>query len=403
MGILDIFKKRGSIENPSTSLADANIWGQTFSYTAAGVVVTEEKALTFPAYYRALKLLSETIAQLPIKVYKITPEGKEEDKDHPLSRLLAHEPNSWQTSLQFFETLQVNAAQSGNGIAKIIRNRQSGEVTRLELLDPNEIDKAEVKNGVYYLIFKDGSTERGENLIHIMNYTSTGLLGKGWLETAKEVIGTAIAENNYSGGVFKNGGNLSGILTTEKTLNAEAQLKLAKQWRANYSGSSNSHKTAILQDGMKYQQLSITPEEAQLINSKRLTIEDMSRVSGIPAHLLGDNSRSTFNNIEQQSLEFVQYTILPWVRKYEQELEKKLLFEREKESYQIRFVVDGLLRGDVESRGNFYAAMVDRGILTRNEVRKLENRNTLEGLDAPLTPLNMSEQGTEQNENDENE
>jgi len=288
--------------------------------------------------------------------------------------------------------MSINATCAGNGISRIVR--KGGKIDRLEIIDASQFKRVDIlKSGVPIYVFENNSKEyhiAGRDLIHIPNYAGNGIVGSGWLDSARSAVSGGLSQQSYGNSVHENSGNVSGMLTIEKRLDAPAKQRIAQDWNRKYSGANNAGKTAILDENMKYTKLPLTLEESQLIESKYFTVEEISRVSRIPQHMLSNLQNATFSNIEQQSLEFVTYAILPWVKKWEMELNRKLLKEDEKGTHFIKFNLDALQRADIDSRGKFYASGVNTGWLTRNEVRRLENLNSIEGLDEPLQPLNFT-------------
>ena len=392
MGIFSL--KRVSINDPSTSFSeflDSQLTGGT---------VTQKTALTLPAYYAANNIIAESIAQIPLNVFKRTDSGREIARDHPLQRLLHTEPNLLQTSFVWRHTMSIHATSGGNGLARIIRNR--GQVDSLIHIDSAEFKRVDItKAGTPIYVFQGNGSEyeiKGRDLLHIPNYSPNGIIGMGWLDAARESIEGGLAQQEYSNAVHKNSGNLSGILTTDKKIDSDSATRIRQEFNSKYTGAHNTGKVAVLGNDMKFQRLPITLEEAQLLQSKSFTVEEISRVSRIPLHLLSNLQNATFSNIEQQSLEYVTYALLPWIKKWEMELDRKLLSESEKGEYQIKFNLDALQRADIDSRGKYYTAMLNTGTFTRNEVRELENFNKVDGLDEPLQPMNFKQTNEKKDE-----
>lgn len=367
----------------------------------AGTTVNKETALTFSGYASAVKILSEDIAKLSKGVFKITDKGKEVDFTHPAYNLIHNESNPLMTSFVCHETIMMNALGHGNGYGFIDRDKKANPVQIIPLIS-EKVNPLIVSGEMFYEVDADGFRERkipSEDMIHISGFSYDGLVGKGLLSYAKEVIGQGMAQQQFGSRFFSNGGNMSAVLEHPGKLNADTAERLRKQWSANYEGLTKAHKTAVLEEGMKYNRISVNPEEAQMIESKTFSVRDMSRITRIPPHMLGDLADATFSNVEQMSTEYVQNALLPWIKKFEQEYRKKLLkeVEKEKNSHVIKFNVDTLLRGDIATRGDFYVKMLNNGVFSPNEVRQLENLNKRDGGDTYMTPLNMNNDNGESN------
>lgn len=386
LDILNPFKR--SIENPSVPIAQAlkvAIYGQQ---TSTGIAVNDENALTFSGFYAGLRVISETLAQISLKLYKTTDKGKEEARDNDLYYLVNESPNNIMTSFVWRETMQNNTLISGNGLSIITRDNRGLPVS-LQVWNPRGVQQ-KIKDGNLYYDIPDFGIIPSDDVIHIQTLSVNGLWGKGIIEIASESIGSGLAAQKYTNKLYSNGANVSGVLMHPSSLKPEGAEKLRNSWQKANAGLNNAHGTAVLEEGMKYQRIALTPEEAQMIDAKRFTVEEMARVMRIPPHMLADLSRSTNNNIEHQSLEFEKYSIMPWVVKWEQELNKKLLTpSMKKEGYFFKFNTKSLVRGDLNTRTQHYIAMIQNGVYSPNEVRAFEDMNRRDGGDVYLTPLNM--------------
>jgi HK97 family phage portal protein len=396
MGFLDLFKKR-SIENPSVSISDALGRIGIIGLSASGMEVSESSALRFSGVYAGVKIISETLATLSLKLYKKTESGKEEANQDDLFYLLKDSPNDYQTSFNWREIVQYNAIMGGNGVSVITRDAR-GQAINIRNYNSRIVTPLYLDNQLKaYKIEGIDSPVLSQDVIHIQSMTKDGYWGVGLLEIALEAVGQGLAMQDFGSRLFKNGANMSGVLSHPSVLSDKARENLKKSVSSNYEGNYNAHKTMILEEGMKYERISITPQEAQLLEGKRFQIEEIARVLRMPPHMLADLSRSTNNNIEHQSLEFVMYCIHPWVKRWEQELNKKLLSNaKKKEGYFIKFNLDTLLRGDIKTRTEHYAQMLDRGVYSPNEVREMEDWNKREGGDSYRMPMNFN---VEQNGN----
>lgn len=388
MKLADIFFK--SRDKPKNQVSE-NRYRFLAGASTSGKRVTEISSMQMSAVYSCVRILSETIASLPIHVYEYTSLGSTKAVSHPIYRLLHDEPNSEMTSYIFRETLMTHLLLWGNAYAQIVRNGK-GEVVGLYPLMPDRIKVDRDESGKIYYEYRTNQKvyELKEfDVLHIPGLGFDGLVGYSPIAMAKNAIGMSIAAEEYGATFFSNGATPSGILEHPGTVkNPEA---MRESWSRGFSGS-NSHKVAILEEGMKYTPISISPNEAQFLETRKFQITEIARIFRIPPHMVGDLEKSSFSNIEQQSLEFVKYTLDPWVSRWEQTLVKKLLSEDEKKKYTIKFNVDGLLRGDYQSRMNGYAIGRQNGWMSANDIRRLENLDlipTEDGGDLYLVNGNM--------------
>lgn len=388
MKLADIFFK--SRDKAKNQVSD-NRYRFLAGASTSGKRVTEISSMQMSAVYSCVRILSETIASLPIHVYEYTSLGSTKAVSHPIYRLLHDEPNSEMTSYIFRETLMTHLLLWGNAYAQIVRNGK-GEVVGLYPLMPDRIKVDRDESGKIYYEYRTNQKvyELKEfDVLHIPGLGFDGLVGYSPIAMAKNAIGMSIAAEEYGATFFSNGATPSGILEHPGTVkNPEA---MRESWSRGFSGS-NSHKVAILEEGMKYTPISISPNEAQFLETRKFQITEIARIFRIPPHMVGDLEKSSFSNIEQQSLEFVKYTLDPWVARWEQTLVKKLLSEEEKKKYTIKFNVDGLLRGDYQSRMNGYAIGRQNGWMSANDIRRLENLDlipTEDGGDLYLVNGNM--------------
>lgn len=380
MGILQgIFKAR---DKPKDSLSGSR-YSFFFGGTTAGKPVNEHTAMQMTAVYSCVRILAETLAGLPLHLYKYNDSGgKEKYLQHPLYRLLHDEPNPEMTSFTFRETLMSHLLLWGNAYAQIIRNAR-GEVIALYPLMPNKMTVDRDKNGRLFYLYQrsveDAPTLGKDSLVyldpsdvlHIPGLGFDGLVGYSPIAMAKNAIGLAMATEEYGAKFFANGAAPGGVLEHPGTIKDPQKVK--DSWNAAYQGSTNSHRVAVLEEGMKYQQIGIPPEQAQFLETRKFQINEIARIFRVPPHMLADLEKSSFSNIEQQSLEFVKYTLDPWVVRWEQNMYRSLLMASEKPTVFIKFNVDGLLRGDYVSRMNGYATARQNGWMSANDIRELEN------------------------------
>ena len=360
--------------------------GSTYSFfmgtSAAGKNVNERSAMQMTAVYACVRILSESIAGLPLHMYRYEEDGsKTKAVEHPLYHLLHDEPNPEMTSFIFREILMRHLLLWGNAYAQIIRNGK-GDIIALYPLMPNRMKvERDTKGQLYYeyqTMKEDAPTMKGavyqldpSEVLHVPGLGFDGLVGYSPIAMAKNAIGLAIAAEEYGSKFYANGAAPSGVLEHPNVLKDPA--KVRDSWNAAFGGSSNAHRVAVLEEGMKYTPISISPNEAQFLETRKFQIDEIARIFRVPPHMVGDLEKSSFSNIEQQSLEFVKYTLNPWVCRWEQALQRALLSDDEKGKYFFRFNVEGLLRGDYQSRMQGYATARQNGWMSANDIRELEN------------------------------
>jgi len=376
-------------------------WSFLFGGTTSGKTVNERTALQTTAVYACVRILAEAVASLPLYLYKYTADGgKERIIDHPLYYLLHDEPNPEMTSFVFRETLMAHLLLWGNGYAQIIRDG-NGRVIALYPLLPNRMEVSRSPKGELIYTYRRDRDENGfpdnekitlrrDEVLHIPGLGFDGLVGYSPIAMAKNAVGMAIATEEYGASFFSNGANPGGVLQHPGVVKDIPRIK--ENWNAVYGGSGNAHKIAVLEEGMKFQAIGIPPEQAQFLQTRKFQINEIARVFRIPPHMVGDLEKSSFSNIEQQSLEFLKYTLDPWVVRWEQAMQQSLILPSEKGSLFVKFNVDGLLRGDYKSRMEGYSTARQNGWMSANDIRALEDMNRIsseEGGDLYLVNGNM--------------
>lgn len=379
MGILQsLFKPR---DRPKNLGGNIFMWGGSTS----GKVVNERTAMQMTAVYSCVRILAEAIASLPLFVYRYRDDGnKEKYMEHPLWHVLHDEPNPEMTSFVFRETMMNHLLLSGNAYAQIIRNAR-GEVVALYPLMPNRMRVDRDSMGRLYYRYTRNSDDApgvGKNrrsdailapcdVLHVLGLGYDGLIGYSPIAMAKNAVGLSMAAEEYGAKFFSNGAAPSGVLEHPGTLKDPE--KIRQSWQETFGGSSNSNKIAVLEEGLKYTPIAVSPEQAQFLETRKFQINEIARIFRVPPHMLADLEKSSFSNIEQQSLEFVKYTLDPWVVRWEQAMNRALLMESEKSAVFTKFNVDGLLRGDYASRMSGYAISRQNGWMSANDIRELEN------------------------------
>ena len=383
---------RSSPENPSTSLSNPAAWlTGLFGTSKTGVQVSEDNALTFSAVYAAVRIISETIASIPLNVYQADGETRVKAVGHPVQDLLAKAPNSVSSTFTFREAMASNLVLHGNAYAKIEMNA-AGRPTALIPLNPMKVE-VKVVDGEKVYVFDEKHTYLDYEILHFVGLSFNGLTGKSPLSMAREAVAIGLAAQEYGARFYSNGANAGGVITAPGRLNTEVVKRLRESWNRAQSGNSNSHSTAILEEGMKYEKIGLDPEAAQFLQSRKFQVNEIARIFRIPPSYLADlENSSTRANVEQQAIQFVRDCITPYVRRMEVELNRKLFREDEPNLYAY-FTMEGLMRGDLQGRYDAYATARQWGWLSVNDIRDLENLNPVEGGDIYLQPLNMVQSG----------
>ena len=305
--------------------------------------------------------------------------------DHPLYHLLHDEPNPEMSSFVFRETLMTHLLLWGNAYAQIIRDGKNTVLGLYPLLPENvEVDRDEAGN-LYYIYHAYTDEVPGENgqdiyfrsdeIFHIPGLGFNGLVGFSPIAMMKNSLGTTLAVEKYGASFFKNGAQPSGVLEHPGVLKDPG--KIRENWSAVYGGANNAHKVAVLEEGMTYKPISLPPEDSQFLSTRQFGVEEICRIFRVPPHMVQDLQHATYSNIEHQSIDFVVHTLTPWLVRFEQAVSKDLLLEEEQDEYFTKFNVDGLLRGDYQSRMNGYATGISNGFLSPNDIHRLENMDLI--------------------------
>ena len=375
MGILSgLFRSRDRPNNEAVGTRWFHV-GRSWS----GKAVTERTALQQTAVYACVRIISETIASLPLHFYKYTDAGKEKDYTHPLYYLLHDEPNNEMIAFAFRETLVSHLLLWGNAYAQIIRDGKGKVISLYPLLpDKMEVERSDITGEIYY-IYTDTKGQRhilkNFEVLHIPGLGYDGLIGYSPIAMTKNAIGLSIAAEEYGCKFFANSANPSGVLEHPGVL--KDPKKLRESWNEVYGGTSNSHRVAVLEEGLSFKPISIPPNDAQFLETRKFQINEICRIFRVPPHMVADLEKSSFSNIEQQSLDFIVNTIRPWLVRIEQSICQKLLLKNEKGKYFVKFNANGMLRGDFASRMNGYAIARQNGWMSTDDIRELEDMNKL--------------------------
>lgn len=376
---LGLFGKKESrtLEDPSVNLGDARavaeLWGLA---TESGITINKDTALTLSSVWSCVTILSETMGSLSCNLINRTDDGKKEVAYmNPLYNLVHDEPNGYMSRFDFFMLMTTCVCLDGNGYALIIRDH-AYRVSVLLPLKPSEVTPVLHNGQMWYFVTGYSKPFPASDILHFKKLTKDGVKGISPIDKAREDMSLGIVQRKFGSKFFKNGANLKGVLESDKVLKEDAYLRLKDSFAREFAGVENSHKTPLLEGGTKYKALSIAPEAAQFLQSRKFSNTEVCRWYRVPPHMVGDLERATNNNIEQQSTEFVMYSIMPWAVMYESELKRKLIPESKKGSQFFKFNLNALLRGDIKSRGEFYSKMFAIGVFSPNDILELEDRNT---------------------------
>jgi HK97 family phage portal protein len=384
MGFFDLF--RGN--KPQPEKRNYVDYAMGLNLSSKDVLVTPETALTFSAVYAAVRVISETIAQLPFNYYKKTNKGRDIFDKSPLQFLVNNEPNGYQTKYIFFETYVNTLLLYGNAFAYIQRDG-AGIPIALTCLHPDDVQVKQKNSRLVYEVREQGMYDASD-ILHVPDLTLDGYIGKSRISAARDNIALGIAAQTYGKNFFESGAKISGVLKHPGSLGADAMQTLSQQWHRTYhSGYAGGFKTAVLEEGMDYKPIQLSPQDAQFLTTRQFSILEVARIFRVPPHLLADLDRATFSNIEHQSTEFLNYCISPILKKLEQEFNKKLIFQGNKVKTYFEHNVNALLRGDAKSRAEYYKSLFNVGAISPNEIRRKENMNDIEKGNTYYVPMNM--------------
>ncbi len=360
--------------------------------TASGVNVSVESSLALTAVYACVRVLAESVAQLPLFIYQREGDKKSRALEHPLYRLLYKRPNVWQTSFEWREMMVGHVALRGNAYSEIVANG-SGIIEQLIPMNPGSVTPRPQDSGEIIYDIKDNAGEvrtlTQRRVFHIRGMSSDGYIGISPIEMERQTIGMSLAAQDYGARFYKNDARPGGWIEYPGTFqDGDQKDRFKDSWQDAQTGV-NRGRTAILERGMKYHEIAVSNEDAQFIETRRFQVEDIARIFRVPPHKIGHLDKATNNNIEHQGLEFVTDTLMPWLVRFEQAISRDLITPEQNDEFFAEFLVDSLLRGDTKSRYESYALGIQNSIITPNEARVKENLDPLPGLDETLQPLNM--------------
>ena len=352
-------------------------------------VYDSDKALTLTSVWNAIRLLSESVSSLPITVYRKENNGdKVEDVNNRIYNLIKFKPNNFQNKITFFEYVMYSVLTDGNSYVQIVRDNSANPV-QLIPLNPDYVNIFIKDNELFYQM-DGGSVLDSADVLHIKLITDDGIEGLSPIDQCAKAINWNLSIEEFGSTFFKNGAKPSSVLSTDRALSETAIERLKNSFNSSYAKLKSSNSTIILEEGLTFKPISISPEQAQFLASRQFGIEEIARIFNIPPHMLKDLSKSSFNNIEMQSQEYVTYTLMPYLTRIEQEMNLKLFRTNELGKTFVEFNVNGLLRGDVKTRNEAYKTAIQNGYMSINEVRQKENLNSIEGGDQHFIQMNMT-------------
>lgn len=389
--MLDSLFSSRSIENPATPITGQNL--QEFLSPGNGILVNNENALTLGAVYACIYILSSSIAQLPLSVMRRHGNVIEVATDHPAYWLLHDEPNDWQTSYKWRETMQAHVLGWGNGYTEVVRTAR-GEVKELRRHCPWNVEL--LKRGdrwLYSVVHEDDagvSAVSPEDMIHVRALGAQGRRGVSLIRQHAETIGLGLAAQKYGKDFFDGGGRPTGLLTAKSDLNNDSWGRLKGVWaKAVASLRQSENKTLMLPADLDYKSITIAPEDAQFLETRKLNRSEVAGIFNVPAHMINDLEKATFSNISEQAVGFVRHTMMPWILNWEQEINRRVFTRAERAAgYYAKFNLGGLLRGTPKERAELYHYGITDGWMDRNEARALEDMNPRDGLDELLISVN---------------
>ena len=354
--------------------------------------VSVDEAMRFTAVYAAIRIRSNTIASLPKQVFDLSGKGRSVAYGHAVAKLLKR-PNQYQNTFHFWNFVNISLDGWGNAFV-IIKRDEAANPTALYPIHASNVQIQFIEGKKWYKVtgtkWIDGSYS-DEDMLHFYNYSVNGINGVSPIVYNGSAIQSGIGATNFGNEFFESKGNIKAVLETDQMLDQ----RKAEAFLNNFN-ESKKFGNPLLTHGVKWKTVTLSPEAAQMLQTRTFAIQDVARIFGVPPHLLAELSRSTFSNIEHQDIEFVKHYIRPTVKMMEEELDRKLFFDDER--METKMNLDGLVRGDMTARSTFYHNLVLDGVMTRNEVRELENLNPIEGLDKPLYPGNENVVGEKKKE-----
>lgn len=374
--------------------------------TASGMTVTTEQAARFAPVYSCIRVLQESVGQLPFNLFKTSGTSRKKAENHDIQRLLVNGPNDFMTTQEWVEVLIAHLCLAGNHYS-FIRRSVLGTPIELLPLNPHSVEpKLDPDFKLVYVVrFANGTSDVLEprDIFHVRLGSKDNVLGMSPIQQSRESIGLGMATQDHGARLFRNGARPGGLLSAPGNVTVEQIKDIRENWNSTQGGNENAHKIAILAGGLTWSSIGMTSDDAQFLETRKFQRSEIAGIFRVPPHMIGDLEKATFSNIEHQSIDFVVYSLVPLLRRIELRGAKSLLSDRDKKSHFFKFNVNSLLRGDMKTRGEFYNKMVQNGAYSPNEIREFEDMDPRNGGDIYLTPMNMAINGKpigEENAND---
>lgn len=362
----------------------------------AGVHVSPYLAENLSVVFACVQVIAETVAMLPLHVYRKGGDGDRiEDPLQPVAQIFGGDANERQTASEFVEMMTAHCLLRGNAYAEIVRDGRGAPVGLMPY-HPDHVSMVRIpRTGryAYDVSLPEGGTRRllPEEMLHLKDRSDDGVLGKSRLARARETFGAAIATERYAASTFRNGASMSGVLSHPEALGDEAADRLRKSFEQTYSGSDKAGKVAVLEEGLKWQQVSVSPDDAQMLESRKFSVEALARIYRVPPPVIGSYEGGNYSSISEVGRWFYSHTIMPWLNKWERLIERSLFSSLTRRSLEVEFDTDLLLRGDMLTRFQAYRIAREIGVYNANELRRFEkqNRRSDPAGDEYLAPTNM--------------
>lgn len=403
--IFDKLFSTRSLENPAVPLSAESAYEEIFGMQPTKSV-SPDLAMKLSAVYACVYVLSSSVAQLPLHVKCKSGDKVETVKDHSAYYLLHDSPNAWQTSYKLREYAQSSVLLYGNAYIHIIRNK-NGEVVSLESLEPWKVQLLKNGSRYVYAYYGDDKTMSlsPDDVLHIKSLGPSIKTGKSVIQTHAETIGLGLDARKFASGFFGGNARPAGILSVKTPLNSNAWENFKKMWQtAQEKLRSEENKTILLPAELDYKALTVSPVDTELLSMMKLNRSEIAGIFNVPAHMINDLEKATFSNISEQTIQFIRFSVMPWVVNWEQELNRKIFTEAERKAgYFVKFNLAGIMRGTAGERATFYHAAITDGWMSRNEARQLEDMNPVEGLDEMLVSVNAAKQANNKQTENTNE
>lgn len=403
--IFDKLFSTRSLENPAVPLSAESAYEEIFGIQPTKSV-SPDLAMKLSAVYACVYVLSSSVAQLPLHVKRKSGDKVDTVKDHPAYYLLHDSPNAWQTSYKLREYAQSSVLLYGNAYIHIVRDKNGGVVS-LESLEPWKVQLLKNGSRYVYAYYGDDKTMSlsPDDVLHIKSLGPSIKTGKSVIQTHAETIGLGLDARKFASGFFGGNARPAGILSVKTPLNSNAWGNFKKMWQtAQEKLRSEENKTILLPAELDYKALTVSPVDTELLSMMKLNRSEIAGIFNVPAHMINDLEKATFSNISEQTIQFIRFSVMPWVVNWEQELNRKIFTEAERKAgYFVKFNLAGIMRGTAGERATFYHAAITDGWMSRNEARQLEDMNPVDGLDEMLVSVNAAKQANNKQTENTNE